>query len=166
MTHPRDAERSQSGPEPSSGSLAEEWTRYNGGMGILSPTVGLSPQRVRLARLIALAVDFFQVIAFPLFFGGPASPVTDLLDVVTAVVLTALVGWHWAFAPTLLVEVVPVLDLFPTWTAAVFFVTRGQSGASSTGPPSGTAPSGSSGRLLDSSSSREVRSISELASAC
>jgi hypothetical protein len=36
------------------------------------------------------------------------------------------VGWHWAFLPTFLAELVPGLDLVPTWTAAAFFVTRGQ----------------------------------------
>jgi hypothetical protein len=35
-------------------------------------------------------------------------------------------GWHWAFLPTLAAELIPGLDLFPTWTAAVFFVTRQQ----------------------------------------
>jgi hypothetical protein len=31
---------------------------------------------------------------------------------------------HWAFLPTLLAELAPGFDLFPTWTAAVFYVTR------------------------------------------
>ena len=35
-----------------------------------------------------------------------------------------LLGWHWAFLPTLLAELVPGFDLLPTWTAAVFYVTR------------------------------------------
>ena len=35
-----------------------------------------------------------------------------------------ILGWHWAFLPTFAAELVPGLDLFPTWTAAVFFVTR------------------------------------------
>jgi hypothetical protein len=43
-----------------------------------------------------------------------------------------LVGWHWAFLPAFLSEMVPVFDLVPTWTAAVFFATRSQGAA---GPP-------------------------------
>lgn len=85
-----------------------------------------SPARVRLARSIALLADFFQVIAFPLFFQGGLSPFVDVLDIAVAVVLSLLLGWHWAFLPTMLSEAVPLLDLFPTWTIAVFYVTRGQ----------------------------------------
>jgi hypothetical protein len=39
-------------------------------------------------------------------------------------ILIKLLGWHWAFLPTFAAELVPGLDLFPTWTAAVFFATR------------------------------------------
>jgi len=35
-------------------------------------------------------------------------------------------GWHWAFLPTFAAEMLPGFDLFPTWTTAVFFVTRNQ----------------------------------------
>jgi len=85
-----------------------------------------SPARVRLARTIALAADFFQVIAFPLFFPGGLSPLVDALDIGVAIVMTMLLGWHWAFLPTMFAELLPILDLFPTWTMAVFYVTRGQ----------------------------------------
>ena len=85
-----------------------------------------SPARVRLARSLALLADFVQVIAFPLFAGGALSPVSDAMDIGMAIVMTALLGWHWAFVPTMLTELVPVIDLFPTWTFAVFYVTRGQ----------------------------------------
>jgi len=86
----------------------------------------MTPERVRLARLIALAADFVQVLAFPLFFGGGLSIVNDALDVAVAILMTWLLGWSWAFAPTFLMELMPVLDLFPTWTAAVYWVTRGR----------------------------------------
>jgi hypothetical protein len=35
-----------------------------------------------------------------------------------------LLGWHWAFLPSAAAELIPGADLFPTWTAAVWFVTR------------------------------------------
>ena len=47
-----------------------------------------------------------------------------------AAILIRLLGWHWAFLPTLLAELTPGFDLFPTWTAAVFYVTRHQIRAS------------------------------------
>jgi hypothetical protein len=81
-----------------------------------------SPEH-RLAWAVALAADAIQIAVLPLFIAGGLSPADTLIDVVTALILTKLVGWHWAFVPTLLAELVPGLDLFPTWTAAVFYVT-------------------------------------------
>jgi hypothetical protein len=82
------------------------------------------PARVRAARYLAMAADVVQIAVFPLFAGGALSPWNDALDVAVAAVLTKLVGWHWAFLPSFVAELVPGLDLVPTWTAAVFFVTR------------------------------------------
>ncbi|MGH9398961.1 MAG: hypothetical protein ACRD00_01235 [Thermoanaerobaculia bacterium] len=86
----------------------------------------MTPSRVKAARAIAVAADFLQIVMFPAFWPGAASPWNDGLDALVAVAMLALVGWHWAFLPSFLAELVPVLDLVPTWTAAVFFVTRGQ----------------------------------------
>ena len=94
-----------------------------------------APEKIRLARLIALSVDFVQILLFPLFFGGLTSLANDALDVLTALALTWLLGWRWAFVPTLIAEMVPVLDLFPTWTAAVFYVTWGREASASAPPP-------------------------------
>jgi len=78
----------------------------------------------RLAWLIAVGADALQILAFPFFWEGAVSPADTILDLAVAAVLTRLLGWHWAFLPTLAAELVPGLDMFPTWTAAVFFVTR------------------------------------------
>jgi hypothetical protein len=78
----------------------------------------------RMAWLVAIAADALQILAFPFFAEGGVSPADTVLDLAVAAVLTKLLGWHWAFLPTLAAELVPGLDLFPTWTAAVFFVTR------------------------------------------
>jgi hypothetical protein len=74
-----------------------------------------------------VAADAIQIVAVPAFFGGAASPVNDGLDVAVGVALVLLVGWHVAFLPTFVAELVPLLDIFPTWTTAVLFVTRGGS---------------------------------------
>jgi hypothetical protein len=84
----------------------------------------LTPVRIRAARSIAIAADFLQIVVFPVFAGGAASIVNDILDVAVAVSMSLLVGWHWAFLPSFLAELVPFFDLVPTWTAAVFFATR------------------------------------------
>lgn len=78
----------------------------------------------RLAWLVAMAADATQIVALPLFSEGVWSPLDSALDLATAAVLIRLLGWHWAFLPTFFAELVPALDLFPTWTAAVFYVTR------------------------------------------
>ena len=80
----------------------------------------------RLAWLIAVGADALQILAFPFFWEGGVSPADTILDVAMAAVLTRLLGWHWAFLPTLAAELIPGVDLIPTWTAAVYFVTRQQ----------------------------------------
>jgi hypothetical protein len=81
--------------------------------------------RIRAARYLAVAADALQIAILPLFAPGGFSPWNDALDVAIAAALTRLIGWHWAFLPSFVAELVPGLDLVPTWTAAVFFVTRG-----------------------------------------
>jgi hypothetical protein len=103
-----------------------------------------SPEH-RLAWLVAIAADTIQIVALPLFAPGGLSPADTLLDIFVGITLIRLLGWHWAFLPTLAAELIPGLDLFPTWTTAVFFVTRQQvrSEVPSEGPeilPPGPAP--------------------------
>lgn len=87
------------------------------------PSTIKSPKQ-GLAWLVAMAVDAVQILGLPLFAEGALSPLDTALDIVAATVLIKLLGWHWAFVPTFFAELVPGLDLFPTWTAAVFYVTR------------------------------------------
>jgi len=84
-----------------------------------------SPEH-RLAWAVAIAADAVQIAAFPLFAEGGLSPADSLLDLIVGVVMIRLLGWHWAFLPTLAAELIPGADLFPTWTTAVWFVTRQQ----------------------------------------
>lgn len=86
------------------------------------PTAG----KRRLALLLAFGVDFMQWVAFPLFLGGGFSPVANVVDVATAIAMIALVGWHWAFLPTFVAEIIPGVGLVPTWTLAVWIATRGK----------------------------------------
>jgi hypothetical protein len=85
----------------------------------------LTPGRIRTARAIAMIADLAEIVVFPAFMEGLLSPVNDAVDVVVAIALTRLLGWHWAFLPTFLTEMIPVVGLVPTWTAAVFYVTSG-----------------------------------------
>ncbi|HYM82146.1 MAG TPA: hypothetical protein VEY91_12150 [Candidatus Limnocylindria bacterium] len=82
--------------------------------------------RVRIARALAVAADLIQIVALPLFFHGVLSPWNNALDVGIGAIMVAMLGWHVAFLPTFVTELIPFVDLFPTWTLAVLFVTRKQ----------------------------------------
>ena len=79
-------------------------------------------RRQRLAWIVAIAADVLQLAAMPFFAEGLLSPANDVLDVITSLALFRLLGWHQALLPTLAAELVPGVDLVPTWTAAVGIV--------------------------------------------
>ena len=92
-------------------------------------------RRVQIARGIAIVADALQIAFFPLFAGGWIAPLSDALDVAVALTLIGLVGWHWAFLPSFIAEIVPGLELVPTWTAATWFATRGALRKAAPPPP-------------------------------
>ena len=55
-------------------------------------------------------------------FTIPGELADFLVDGVVMVATTMLLGFHWVLLPTLFVEVIPGLDLLPTWTACVAYV--------------------------------------------
>jgi hypothetical protein len=81
-------------------------------------------RRILIARLIAIIADAVQIGFMPVFAGGAASIVNDALDVAVGITLIALLGWNWVFVPALAAELIPMLDLAPTWTIAVLIATR------------------------------------------
>ncbi len=88
------------------------------------------PRRVLAARVIAVLADAVQLGLMPLFAGGAPTGFDAVLDVVVGATMIALVGWHWAFLPAFAAELLPVVDLAPTWTLAVFLATRRTKGPS------------------------------------
>ena len=99
----------------------------------------LTPRRVWIARGLAVLVDLAQVALLP----AELTPLNNGVDAATAVAMVGLVGWHWAFVPTFLAELVPFVDLVPTWTLAVLFATRDRSAQPP--PPPVQAPRDGSG---------------------
>ena len=85
--------------------------------------------RVLAARVIAVTADAVQFGLLPLFVGGAATGFDAALDVAVGAAMIALVGWHWAFLPAFALELLPGVDLAPTWTIAVFLATRGTGAA-------------------------------------
>ena len=98
----------------------------------------LTKARIRTALVIAVIVDALQIAVqatgpFQIFLDWP-------LDLLTALVMLGLVGFHWAFLPTVLAEAVPWLDVVPTWTLSVILATRGRSEVAAEAPKDGTPP--------------------------
>ena len=89
-----------------------------------SPSTPAPPSRYRsvVALAIAAAADLLQIFVLPLFLEGALSPVNAALDLVVGALMIRLLGWNWAFLPAFAAELLPVVDLVPTWTAAVLLV--------------------------------------------
>ena len=98
----------------------------------------LTKTRARIALGLAIAVDVVQI---AMQISGPFQILVDWpLDLLTAILMTALVGFHWAFLPTFLAEAVPWLDVVPTWTLAVLFATRARSEVAVESTPKDVTP--------------------------
>ena len=82
----------------------------------------LTPRQAGIARGLALLVDLAQWALLP----AALTPLNNAVDEATGLALVALVGWHWAFLPTFLAELVPFVELVPSWTLAVTIATRGR----------------------------------------
>jgi len=71
-----------------------------------------------LALAVAVIADGGQLLLGPLgwAFGD------QLIDVVAMLSVSWLIGFHWLLLPSFVLELVPVVDEFPTWTACVVAV--------------------------------------------
>jgi len=78
----------------------------------------LTPARVRMAYGIAAVTDILQVLM------GPAgwALADEILDVAAMLLISRLIGFHPLLLPTFVLELVPLADLLPTWTAAVALI--------------------------------------------
>ena len=98
----------------------------------------LTKGRIRTAIAIAVIVDALQIAIQPT---GPFQFLLDWpLDLVMAALMTGLIGFHWAFLPTIVAEAVPWLDVIPTWTLAVVVATRGRGEVAAEAPRDVTPP--------------------------
>jgi hypothetical protein len=73
----------------------------------------LSRTRMILALAIAVAADGLQLLLGPLGWAF----IDQAIDCVAMLLLSWVIGFHVLFLPTFVVELVPVLDDLPTWTA-------------------------------------------------
>ena len=86
----------------------------------------LTRRRIILAFAIAGIADVLQL---PItageatgVFAIPGEVADFVVDCVVMIVTTRLLGFHWMLLPTLLLEIIPGVDLLPTWTGCVGYV--------------------------------------------
>jgi hypothetical protein len=82
----------------------------------------VTKKRRAIALSIALAADTLQLVLWPAFAEGAASPFDDALDLVVGAALWAILGMSPRLALAFGMELVPGADLFPTWTAVVLSI--------------------------------------------
>lgn len=75
----------------------------------------VSRLRAAMAILLAAGLDAAQVAMGPLGWAFA----DEVLDVLGLVVFSVTLGFHPLLLPTFVIEIIPVVDMLPTWTACV-----------------------------------------------
>ena len=78
----------------------------------------LTRTRVWSAFAIALTTDALQVLLGPLGWAFA----DEILDGLATILIGLLIGFHPILLPTFILELVPVAEMLPTWTACVAIV--------------------------------------------
>jgi hypothetical protein len=73
----------------------------------------LSRTRMVLALAIAVAADGLQLLFGPLGWAFP----DQAIDCVAMILISWTIGFHILLLPTFVIELIPVLEDLPTWTA-------------------------------------------------
>jgi len=87
-------------------------------LNILFHAPPLTRARMFLAFTIAVAADGLQLLLGPLGWAF----IDQAIDCVAMILLSYVIGFHILFLPTFVVELVPVLEDLPTWTACTAVV--------------------------------------------
>jgi len=74
--------------------------------------------KVVVALVAAVAADLLAIVLGPLGW----TFADEVIDVAMMAVASATLGFHWLFLPTFVLELVPIVDALPTWTACVIAV--------------------------------------------
>jgi predicted membrane protein len=74
--------------------------------------------RIIFALAVAVIADGLQFSLGPLGW----MPLDQIIDLVAFVLTAWAIGFHWLLLPTFVVELIPGVDMLPTWTACVLAV--------------------------------------------
>jgi hypothetical protein len=75
----------------------------------------LTRRRIIFALAVAVAADALQLILSPFGWTGP----DQVIDVIAMGLTVWALGFHVLLLPTFVLELIPVLNELPTWTACV-----------------------------------------------
>jgi len=89
-----------------------------GKLNYLSRTPRLTRLRIVIALTTAVIVDGLQFLLGPFAWAF----VDQGMDVMAMGLTSWMIGFHWLLLPTFALELFPVLDALPTWTACVIAV--------------------------------------------
>ncbi|MCX5661846.1 MAG: hypothetical protein NTW19_19385 [Planctomycetota bacterium] len=73
----------------------------------------MSRKRLMLAMAVAGLSDLISLAT------GPMLPVQWVVDITTALLLWAILGWRWMLLPALIAEAIPVVEIMPFWVLVV-----------------------------------------------
>jgi hypothetical protein len=86
----------------------------------------ITRNRIILAFTVAVIADALE---FPItgveatVIGAPeGEAAAGVLDCIVMGIMIKLLGFHWMFLPSFIVEIIPAVDMFPTWVGCVGFV--------------------------------------------
>jgi hypothetical protein len=88
------------------------------GRGVGAP----APGDLRRAWAVALVADALQFFLLPMV--GATAGFMVGIDLLVAFLLVRWMGWHVAFLPAFITELVPIANVVPSWTLAMLIVTR------------------------------------------
>ncbi len=80
--------------------------------------------KTRRAWFVAIGADVLQWGLFPLFAWGGLAPWNVGLDLLVGFLLVRWMGFHVAFLPAFVTELVPLANFVPSWTLALWIVTK------------------------------------------
>lgn len=78
----------------------------------------LTRTRIFLALAVAVLADGLQLLLGPLGWAF----IDQAIDFVTMILVSWIIGFHILLLPTFVIELVPVLEDLPTWTACTIAV--------------------------------------------
>jgi hypothetical protein len=102
----------------------------------------ISRKRMLLALAVAVAADGAQLLLGPLGWVF----IDQAIDCVAMVLVSWIIGFHILLLPTFVVELVPVLEELPTWTACTAAVIALRKREQRAVPPAADAVNHQAGR--------------------